>query len=915
MRIRKLPFFIAILFILCSLFAGAQHIPTPKEHFGFDIGDDYMLTNYTQAEEYYKKVVDASDRVLLQSIGKTEEGRDQYMMIISSPENLKNLEKYRQISQKMARAEGLTDAEAKTLSKEGKAVVWIDGGLHATETVGSHQLIETLYELASRNDDDTKRILDNVIILLVHANPDGQEIVANWYMREKDTAKRNLRIPVPYQKYVGHDNNRDFYMNNMSETKNMSRVLYIEWIPQILYNHHQSSPAGAIVAGPPFRDPFNYWYDPLIVTGIDALGVSMINRLNAEGKPGYTRGAGSQFSTWWNGGLRTTAYFHNVIGLLTETWGNPTPSEVPLVADRLVPNNATPFPVTPQKWHFRQSIDYSVTMNYGVLDYAARNSDHLLYNIYLMGKNSIERGSRDTWTLMPMYIDSLKVLEARNRPADRGRQGGGQPQFGRSNTNPALFDSVFTAQKYRDARGYIIPSDQKDFYSAIKFVNALILSGVKVEKATAAFIVNGKNYPAGSFVVKADQAFRPHVLDMFEPQDHPNDFQYPGGPPVRPYDAAGWTLAYQTGIDFDRILDGFDGPFQTIPYGEVQTPASRTLSASSTGYILDPSATNSFIAVNELLKNKVDVYRLDGATGNFPKGSFYIPAKGHSVLAALASEQGIQSSPAPKNPGARKKIAPARIALYDQYGGSIPSGWVRWMMEQFQYPFSVVYPPDLDRGDLNKFYDVILFVDARMPSANSLGFSFGNFQQRTEGIPEEYHHMLGSITTDKTITQLKTFMENGGRVVAIGSSVSMAYLLDLPVRNGLTTMDEKGNTRNLSPNDYYVPGSILTVNVDNNQIENAGMKSTADVVFNNSNVFELNPAAVAAGIRPLAWFGEKNPLKSGWAWGASWLHDGVVAFAAPIGKGQFLAYSPEITFRAQPYGTFRMLFNQLYLAK
>ena len=177
--IRHFLFFL-VAFVQAGLLQA--QVPTPKEHFGFNIGDDYHLANYTQTEAYFKKLAAASDRVQLEDMGPTEEGRHQYMLIVSSPENIKNLQKYKSISQRLARAEGLTDAEARQLAREGKAIVWIDGGLHATETVGSHQLIETAYQFASRNDEETQRLLNDAIILFVHANPDGQELVANWYM-------------------------------------------------------------------------------------------------------------------------------------------------------------------------------------------------------------------------------------------------------------------------------------------------------------------------------------------------------------------------------------------------------------------------------------------------------------------------------------------------------------------------------------------------------------------------------------------------------------------------------------------------------------------------------------------------------------------------------------------------------------
>jgi hypothetical protein len=299
--IKRLSLF--TLFLLATaVLSVAQDLTSPKQHFGFAIGDNYKLATYTQTEAYFKKIASVSDRVSMVNMGQTEEGRSQYMMIVSSPENIKNLIRYKEIARKLARAEDISDDQARKMSLEGKAVVWIDGGLHATETVGTHQLIETLWQLVSRNDPETLKILDEVIILLVHANPDGQELVSNWYMSNPDSLKRSYsQLPRLYQKYVGHDNNRDFYMMNMKETQNLSKQLYIEWMPQIIYNHHQSGPAGSVVAGPPYRDPFNYLFNPLVITGIDAVGAAMVSRLNLEGKPGYTERGGSQFSTWYNG--------------------------------------------------------------------------------------------------------------------------------------------------------------------------------------------------------------------------------------------------------------------------------------------------------------------------------------------------------------------------------------------------------------------------------------------------------------------------------------------------------------------------------------------------------------------------------------------------------------------------------------
>ncbi|MGI8582451.1 MAG: M14 family metallopeptidase [Chitinophagaceae bacterium] len=916
-------FILSFTIILCIITnSNGQTLPSPKEHFGFNIGDNYRLANYTQTEAYFKKLAAASDRVKLVDIGKTEEGRTQYMLIVSSAENIKSINRYKEISQKLARAENLTDEEAHSLSREGKAIIWIDGGLHATETVGTHQLIETIWQFVSRKDQETLKILEETIILFVHANPDGQELVSDWYMRNPDTLKRSLsQLPRLYQKYIGHDNNRDFYMMNMKESQNISRQQYIEWMPQILYNHHQSGPPGSVVAGPPYRDPFNFVFDPLLITSLDAVGAAMNSRLNVEGKPGYTSRGGSVFSTWWNGGLRTTAYFHNIIGLLTEIIGSPSPSNVPLILSRLIPNTATPNPVTPQKWLYKQSIDYSVSLNYAVLDYAVRNREHLLYNIYKMGKNSIEAGNNNHWTLSPKRIEAINTAfnnDQKNTKPDSSNTSGE-----RVDSIPAkYYNIVFKDSTLRDPRGYIISANQPDFPTAAKFINALLLSGIKIYKANADFAVEGKNYPPGSYIVKTNQAFRPHVIDMFEPQDHPNDFLYPGGPPVRPYDAAGWTPAYSMGFKFDRILNSFDGPFQALSYGELQSAQSNFPSSTSVaGYVLDSRTNNSFIAVNELLQSGADVYRITNTLNLSPvigQGSFFVPAnsKTASVLKKAANDLGIKTIAVTKRPSEIIKISQMRIALWDTYGGSMPSGWVRWIMEQHHFPFHVIYSKEINAGNLRNRYDVILFVGGAIPAvATSTRPIVRDTTFKPESIPVEFRQQIGRISADTSIPQLKRFLEAGGSIVTTGSSANLAYHLKLPVRNALVEMNN-GKERPLPGEKFYIPGSIMRVKVDSTQSAGWGMGSEADVYFAASPVFKLAPDAISKGeLKPLAWFGSDKTLRSGWAWGQEYLQDGVAAFTASVGAGKFYAFGPEITFRSQTHGTFKFLFNQLYSDK
>lgn len=893
------------LLVVCGISATAQEVPTPKSHFDFNIGDNYQLANFTQTEAYFKKLAQTSNRVKLVDIGKTEEGRSQYMLIVTSPENHKNLARYKEIAQKLAHAENLSPDQAKALAAEGKAVVWMDGGLHANETVGIHQLIQMAYNLSSRTDAETNKILDNVIVLMTHANPDGQELQSNWYMREKDPSKRSLSgLPRLYEKYAGHDNNRDFFMLNLKETQNMGRQLFVEWIPQIMYNHHQAGPAGTIVAGPPYRDPYNYVFDPILMTSLDAVGAAMHTRMNVESKPGYTQRGGSVFSTWYNGGLRTTTYFHNMIGLLTEIVGGPSPSEIPLVPSRLLPNGDSPNPVLPQKWYFQNSIDYSVSLNYAVLNYAQRYRDELLFNIYRMGKNSIERGSKDTWSFSPKKIDAINAAAKEDKTASTNA-------FGRGGMNVKYLDTVMKNLENRDPRGYILSADQPDFTTAIRFLNALIRTGIQVQKATASFSVAGKNYPAGSYVVKTDQAFRPHILDMFEPQDHPNDFKYEGGPPVAPYDAAGWTLAYLMNVKFDRILDDFKGPFEKSPFGELLKATPKPL-PSGNGFVLSAMANESFLAVNELLKGGAEVYR------NTADGSFYVPAsaKARTILDKAEHGFGMRIT-AGKKPAKSIKIAPSRIALWDTYGGSMPSGWIRYIMEQYHFDATVIYPQDIDKGNLKDKYDIIIFVGGSIPAFNPNASAAepnrGNFgAPNLETIPEEFKRTVGRITQEQSIPQLKAFLEAGGNILTIGSATNLAAHLNLPVSNSLVEMVD-GKERRLPATKYYVPGSVLNVSLDKSLAANWGLDQNTDIYFDNSPVFNVDKAAVASGkIKPLAVFAKATPLRSGWAWGQSYLKDGVAAFEADYGKGKLYAFGPEITFRSQTHGTFKWMFNQLY---
>jgi hypothetical protein len=902
--------------------AGAK-LTSPKEQFGWDVGDDYRLVNYTQYVEYLKKLDAQSDRMTVMEIGKTEEGRPEYTAIITSPENHKRLAQLKDINRKLAMAEGVTEEQAHQLAKEGKSVVWIDGGLHATEVLGAQQLIELIWRLNSKTDAETTRILNDDIVLCTLVNPDGMELVSNWYMREPDEKKRSTNgIPRLYQKYIGHDDNRDFYMMNMSESTNANKVMYREWYPVLMYNHHQTGPAGAVLFAPPFRDPFNYNFDALIPLGIDMVGSAIHTRLAVENKPGAVMRSGAPYSTWFNGGLRTTAYFHNQIGILTETIGNPTPVEIPFVPEMQLPRADVPNPIAPQTWHFKQSIEYSMTTNYAMLDIASKRKEDFLFNMYKMGKNAIANGSADHWTIHPKRMEAVAQAVAASRTPGEPAAGGGRGGGRGGGTPVALYNSILHDPKMRDPRGFIVPSDQPDFLTATKFVNVLIKGGVVAQRATAAFTVAGKQYPAGSYVFKSAQPFRAHLLDMFEPQDHPDDIPYPGGAPRQPYDVTGYNIAYSMGVKYDRILDDFAGPFEKIA-DVIGPPAGKVTQApASGGYLLSHQTNDSFVAVNRLLKANEEVYWIkpafDANGKKYAPGTMFIPAKATTlpIVQKLATDKGLTFDAVPSKPaGDSMKLKPVRIGLWDQYGGSMPSGWVRWILEQYEFPFERAFPMALDAGNLNAKYDVLIFVDGAIPmrdaGAGRGGGEGGGGQPEASTIPAEFREHLGRVTVAKTVPELKKFVDNGGTILTIGSSTSMGYHLGLPIKDALVER-VNGVERALPAEKFYVPGSILEARIDNTNPLAYGMDERSMVYFDHSEAFRLEPAAVLKGVKPVAWFDSPTPLRSGWAWGQQYLDGAIEIIEAQVGKGHVVLFAPEVTWRAQPHATFKMFFNGIY---
>ena len=571
-----------------------------------------------------------------------------------------------------------------------------------------------------------------------------------------------------------------------------------------------------------------------------------------------------------------------------------------------------------------------MTMDRAVLDFASRYRETLLYDIYLMGKHAIERGSRDSWTIHPQLIEAVKQAAARDAAAGDstpGRRGGPAG----AGALPLKYFALLHDPAIRDPRGYILPADQADFPTATKFVNTLIKNGVTVLRATSDFDVAGKHYPAGSYVVKTAQAFRPHILDMFEPQDHPNDFQYPGGPPIPPYDNAGWTLAYQMGVQFDRLLEGVSGPFEKIRGFATPPPGMLAHTDGAAGFLLDHRVNDAVIVTNRLLAKQQPVFWLSqpvtAGGRTYPAGTIYIPATPVSMplLKRAATELGVSFEGVPSPPGGEAlRLRPVRIGLWDRYGGSMPSGWTRWLFERFEFPFEVVFPAALDTGRLASRFDVLVFPTGAIPVSDSEragggggggggGDVFFATQPDPQRIPVEFRSWLGRVTVAKTVPQLRQFLEDGGTIITIGTSTNLARDLGLAVTSHLVR-----DGKPLPRTQFYVPGSVLSARVDTTRPVAWGLPERVDVFFEESPVFDLAPDTSRAppGLRSVAWFDSDRPLRSGWAWGQQYLKDGVAAAEASVGDkgGKLFLFGPEVLNRGQPHGTFKFFFNAIYLA-
>lgn len=883
---------------LLPMLTSAAEPRTPEAIFGFRPGDDYKLASYAQMEDYYRQLAAASDRVHLREIGRSVLDRPLFLLTISSPENLANLDRYRDISEKLARA-SVDPETAEALAGEGKAVVWIDGGLHATELAHGQMTSLLAHRVATEESAEMRSIRDNVIFLLMPVmNPDGLEIVRKWYESQLDTPFEQTAPPEIYHHYVGHDNNRDFFMNNMPESKAVAAVLYRQWYPQIVYNQHQSSPGYARIVIPPYSDPLNPRIHPGVTSGLNEIGSAMGNRFALEKMAGAISDVG--FSMWWNGGMRTVPYFHNMIGILTETaHDSPSPRFYdPRVFPKTLAVRANPgavgvtleedqsgvpdarvlysYPYTGGESRFREPVDFMITGSIAVLRAAADSRVKWLNNIYRMGADAI----------------------------DAGRSG---------------------------TRFYLIPAEQKHSDEAVNLVNLLLEGGIEIGRANQSFRAGGERFSAGTYVIDAAQAFRSYLVDLLEKQTYPDTRPDPNGEVKPPYDIAGWTLPMQMGVAVHMVGETIDADVRRID--GLVSPMSGSISGNAAwGFALGRATNASFTAVNALLAAGESVLQADEAFRNsgeqLPAGTFIIqsgdgtPAR----ISALAADTGLDFSGLRAEPSvALAALRRPVVGLYKSYVPSMDEGWTRWVLEGHGFEVVSLADADVRAGNFSGLDAIVLpHPDGGVAFRDDVGKILHGHSPGS--MPEEY---TGGIGLEGALA-LQRFVSAGGTLLTFGGAGDFAIAqFGLPIRDVVGAAARK---------DFSIPGSLIRATVDTASPLTFGMDGEIAVNVVNGAAFDVLGQAgcvadllnqrhceeVSRGGRPLKEhaqapmfdsivdYADEELLMSGWAAGTEFIAGKSALAHVPLGQGEVLVFGFRPQFRGQPRGTYKLIFNALF---
>ena len=831
-------------------------IPTPESVLGFAVGADYKLATYDESITYFQRLAASSNRIKLMDVGKTSTGHAWTLAIISSPENLAKLDHYREIAQKLAHPAGLTDAQAHALAREGKAFVDISGGLHASEIAGSQHTIQLAYDILSKPDDPkNKAILENTVLFLWPSiNPDGQNIVVNWYRENVGTPYEVSPLHELYQKYIGHDNNRDGYMLNVVESRVVART-WRQFEPNIIYVQHQTAPFPTRIWLPPFADPIATRVNPMLSREVNTIGMTIAQQLEQEGKVGATH-MGTGFDAWYPGYIDYLPMLQNIAAFWTETalyqYATPhfyTVRDFPAEYRDLRPQSLYSSPWPGGWWRLKDAVDYMRTASMAVLDYAVKYREDLLYNRYQAGRNTIAK-----YAANPPYA-------------------------------------------------YFVPQQQRDPGTAVELLRRLAFQGIRVSQLDRDVRYENTLYPRGTWVIPMDQEYGELAREVLEKQEYPDLREYPGGPPEQPYDAAGWTLPYQMDVAVHEArsplsaelraamklvqgkgtdLANADAPFTTDASAAGIVPPPARITGAGDLLALDPAQNNSFRVLARAMN--------DGATVRFDNGRYVVGGAGVEKAVAQADALGLRaerraSGAAPSGAAVRN-----RVAIYRPFTASMDEGWTEWLLDSWGFKYAVLTNSDIQAGDLNAKYDVILFASDRVATITD-GFAEGT-------VPPRYEGGVG----DAGIRALDAFVRAGGSMITFSQSSDFAIgALHLPVKNVVA---------GLKRSDFFSSGSILEINADGTHPVMAGMPEKSKVFVDGSPVFATTEGFEGS---VLARYGkEGSPLLSGYLLGEKYLQGQAAAVDVKHGRGHVVLIGFRPQWRGQPFGTFKVVFNALF---
>jgi hypothetical protein len=847
-------------------FASAQ-VTTPEKFFGFQLGADGKMARWDKIVEYFSVLEkESGGKMKVNNMGPTTMGNPFLMVVITSPANQAKLEHLRQVNLEISDSRGLTEAQVKGLVAEGKVFCVQSMSLHASEIGGSQMAPELAYDLLARNDEETQRILDNVVFIEVPSfNPDGQVMVTDWYRESIGKPWEGTSTPWLYHKYAGHDDNRDAFMTQMIESKYMAELLFTKWRPESYVDHHHMGSYGARIYLPPYAEPVRPYADPLIWRELSWYGAHMAYKEEEGGESGvFNMG---EYSGWGHFGFHWITPFHNIAGMLTESASARIASPMFIHPEQLQGNvrnmpkyeeeTVFPNPWPGGWWRLRDIVDRQKISAWAVLDISARNRETVLWNAYLKGKRQSERGAA------------------------------GKPY------------------------AYVVSANQHDPLTADLMINKLLVQGIEIHQAVKGFsAATAVDYPAGSFVISLAQPKMGLIRNLLGRTFFPdNDWtRNKDGTPIRPYDMSTDTMDEFMGVRTDALDEPVDMSNLKKLTGPVE-PAGKVAEGSA-GYVIDGRLNNGFKAVNELLAAGATVSRVDQAQAGLRAGDFIV-GKGAAV-GPIAKETGVSFTAlnmAPKA-GSTHAVKKLRVGLRQRYsGGNMDEGWTRWLIEDFKFPYTSLMDADIKRGNLIDKYDVIVIPDDSTAMITGLPAAGGGRGGRGGGggeggfgganYPPEYRAGIGN----EGVTALKEFVNKGGTLVALGGASEFAIeQFSLGLRNALAGVNTK---------EFWCPGSTLKLDIDNSQPEAYGMPSRALGVFLQGNMaFELSNTA-DENYHVIARYADREILQSGWLVGEQNLAKKAAMVTAGVGKGHVVVVGFRTQHRAQTYGTFKLLFNAL----